>query len=307
MRRLRAVLLIGATIMVWPMMLAAQGTTATPDWQSRAGGKMAFEVATVRPSKPDTFTPPNFALSPDDAFIPDAHTLSADFPLSAYIGFAYKLWLTREQEHTMFATLPKWVSTEHFTIHAETDHPVTKDQMRLMVQTLLAERFKLAVHFETRDTPVLAMVLERTGVMGPKLRPHAGDTACDAPPKPIKGDVKKMSSDEIPFTCNFSLLSRPGHVVLLGSRNATLSMIANSLPSVSRLDRPVVDETGLSGHYDFTLEWLPNDDTVSGSSEDVQGVSFQEALKEQLGVKLKATHAPLQVLVIDHIEEPTPN
>ena len=131
-----------------------------PEWQTGAGGKMAFEVASIRPSAPGTFTPPNFPLSNDDSYEAVHGVFSADFPLWVYIQFAYKLGPSPDDLKIMLAGVPKWVDTESFTIRARAGGDPTKDQMRLMVQSLLADRFKLAVHFETRVVPVLALTLE---------------------------------------------------------------------------------------------------------------------------------------------------
>jgi hypothetical protein len=89
-------------------------TQKVPQWQTAAGGKMSFDVASIRPSKPGTFTPPNFPLSSDDAYAPTAGLFTADFPLIHYIEFAYKIWLTREQRDSILVHLPKWVATENF-------------------------------------------------------------------------------------------------------------------------------------------------------------------------------------------------
>ena len=97
-------------------------------------GKSEFEVATIRLNKPGTFIPPNFAMDSGDFYNPsDPHgRFSADFPLSVYIQFAYKLWLTNDQVHTMLANLPKWVATDSFVIRAMAPGDPTEDQMRLI-------------------------------------------------------------------------------------------------------------------------------------------------------------------------------
>ncbi len=103
----------------------------------------------------------------------------------------------------------------------------------------------------------------------------------------------------------------PNNTVLLGSRNTTMKLIAASLPSIGAVGRPVVDQTGLSGKYDFTLEWTPESTALpppgADTQPDSQGPTFLEALQEQLGLKLKPTKAPVDVLVIDDIEKPSPN
>jgi hypothetical protein len=130
---------------------AAAGQAVKPaisQWQTAAGGKMSFDVASIRPTKPGVFTPPNFALSSDDSYSPNGGLLSADFSLATYIEFAYKLWLSPDQRKSMLANLPKWVDRDKYEIHARASGNPTKDQMRLMMQSLLADRFKLAIHYE---------------------------------------------------------------------------------------------------------------------------------------------------------------
>jgi uncharacterized protein (TIGR03435 family) len=99
--------------------------------------------------------------------------------------------------------------------------------------------------------------------------------------------------------------------MLFGARNVPMEHIALYLPSVYNLGRPVIDQTGLTGTFDFSLDWAPDlngaVDTPSGGSDDLKGSSFFEALKDQLGLKLKQTTAPIRTLVIDHVELPSPN
>ena len=127
---------------------------------------------------------------------------TADFPLETYIEFAYKLWLSPEQRKTMLANLPKWVGSDRYEIHAKAEGNPTKDQMRLMMQSLLAERFKLAVHFETQEVPVLAMTLIKPGKLGPKLTPHVDICDHDAP---------AATKGAPPSVCSAGLLGRSGH------------------------------------------------------------------------------------------------
>jgi uncharacterized protein (TIGR03435 family) len=263
---------------------------------------MSFEVASV---KPDTgqFRTPNFPLDPSDAYAETGGRFSADFSLTTYITFAYKLSLTPEQRQAMIAHLPKWVAEDRFDIQAKSaEGNPTKDQMRLMMQALLAERFKLTVHFETQEAPVLALVLVKPGKVGPKLRPHAEGPPCETVPSP----------EVIPSKCNVMMLTMNSSRMRIGaSRDTTIALIASALPSMGQLARPVVDETGLSGRFDFTLEWSPETNGVPPASgepvPDPQGPSFQAALREQLGLKLESTKAPLRILVIDRVERPSQN
>ena len=276
--------------------------------------KMSFDVASIRQSKPGTSAPmPNFALDNGDSFTPfgdPGGRFAADFPLPVYIQFAYKL--TPEQTESTLAHLPKWVATDYFEIHAQVKGHPSKDQMRLMMQSLLADRFKLAVHFEAQQVPVYAVVLRRPGTTGPKLRPHADGPPCDVPmPIPARGNPAN-SDGVFPRICDaFIKIPAPNHEILLGSRNTTMKLIADSFSSLGGLGRPVVDQTGLSGRFDFTLQWTPesNGPAQSGADTplDFPGTTFLEALKDQLGMKLKPSKAPMDVLVVDHVERPSGN
>jgi uncharacterized protein (TIGR03435 family) len=295
--------------------LCAQG--AVPDWQSKIGGKMEFDMASVRQDK-GPFTPPSFALSPDDAYIANTDALNADFPLSVYIEFAYKLWLTSDQRHTLYDPLPKWVTTDRYMIRAKADHPVTKDQMRLMMQTLLAERFGLKLHFENKEAEVILMTLTKPGVLGPRLRP-AAEAACavvPSPPPVQRKDPKTMSADEIPWTCNYTLVPRPGKMMLGGSRSTTTELIAEFLGSLASnfglVSRPVVDQTGLTGKYDFTIEFAQPQRPGADSGPDAEqsapaGPDLMEAAQEQLGLRFKPGKAVLSMPVIDHVDRPLEN
>jgi bla regulator protein blaR1 len=107
------------------------------------------------------------------------------------------------------------------------------------------------------------------------------------------------------------LRSGPNHTLVLGSRDITMNHLAQYLPTLIPFGRPIIDRTGLSGTFDFSLEFIPERVTASNSDADLQpepqGTTAFEALKEQLGITLKPIKAPMQALVIDHVEQPSPN
>ena len=185
--------------------------------------------------------------------------------------------------------------------------------MRLMMQSLLAERFKLTVHFETKVVPVLAMVLAKPGKTGPKLRPHSEGVPCEA--TPATNEAAARDKQVFPPVCDTYEMMRSAKLSRMGSRNTTLELLAGALGGPGKLDRPVVDRTGLSGRFDFSLEFafvptgesnqppLPNADAPA----DLAGPAFLDALREQLGLKLESAKAPLQILVVDHLERPSEN
>jgi uncharacterized protein (TIGR03435 family) len=280
---------------------SAAQSSDIPQWQIAAGGKLAFEVASVKPSQGE-FRSPNFPLDTGDAYAATGGRFSAAFGLPTYIQFAYKHRFTQEQMQTMLAHLPKWVATDRFDIEAKADGNPTKDQMRLMMQSLLAERFQLAVHFETQRVPVLALTLIKPGKTGPSLRPHADGPPCDAAPP----------ANTFPPRCDvYAMTGRPGGPSRLGSRNTTIDLLAGSLPSQGTLGRPVLDQTGLNGRFDFTLEWTPEPSgpppADGAPAPDPPGPTFLQALHDQLGLKLESTIGPVRIMIVDRVERPSEN
>jgi uncharacterized protein (TIGR03435 family) len=307
---------VGWMAIVLPAMFG-QGASSVPDWQIQAGGHMEFEVASVKPDS-GPFRPPNFPLDPGDAFRPVGGHFNADFPLTTYITFAYKLWLTADERQSMIAHLPGWVGSDRFDIQAEAKGNPTKDQMRLMMQSLLAERFQLKVHFETQVVPVLAMTLVKPDKPGPKLRPHSEGVPCEATPAtngppagPLAGQPASATSVFPPVCDVYMMTMSPNAGARAGSRNTTMDLLAGSLPGIGDLARPVVDETGLNGRFDFSIEFAPESHGPAtpnaNAPADVPGPTFLEALREQLGLKLEATKAPLRILVVDHADRPSEN
>jgi uncharacterized protein (TIGR03435 family) len=182
--------------------------------------------------------------------------------------------------------------------------------MQLMLRTLLVERFKLAVHHETRELPVYALVFARSdGKLGSQLHPASVD--CEAlratgrdrgapPPFPQPGERP---------TCGMRL--GPGQ---MAGGGYPLSQLATTLSSF--VQRVVVDRTGLAGNFDFDLTWSPDQFQGGGPlgplpgserpvGSDSSAPSIFTALEEQLGLKLASQKGPVDVLVIDRVERPT--
>lgn len=263
--------------------------------------KMQFEVAAIHPAK--EFSLPLFPISPDDSYRPTGGRFLATFPLPVYIEFAYKMWLTPEEQDSMLGNLPRWVSSELFAIDAKAAGNPTKDDMRVMMQSLLADRFNLALHFETRTMPVFALELRKRGKTGPNLRPHGEGPPCN-PQHPDR--------DIFPSRCDVYMKLPAEHgQILFGLRNTTMELIADSLAQQGRLGRPVVDRTGLTGRYDFHLQWAresaPDPGSDASAPAQAEGLGFIEAVQDQLGLMLKPTTAPVKLPVIDHVEKPAEN
>jgi bla regulator protein BlaR1 len=320
-----AIAIVATWIIIGVLTAPAVRAQNPTDWQTAAGGKMAFELASVKLSKPDKFFPPSFPLDSGYAFTnvqtkePPNGRFSANFSLTAYISFAYKLH-SGFQLDAALSHLPKWVSTDRFEIQARGPANTTKDQMRLMMQSLLAERFQLAVHFETRQIPVLAMTLIKPGKPGPGLRLHDQGPPCDAPPSP----------NLFPAVCGIVGQNFLAGGQRVGSgRNVTMTEIAWSLPGMGIIDRPVIDRKGLAGKFDLKIQWTPDPANLPGSGgvrtirkagpggntpapppnpePATEGPSFIQALRDQLGLRLVSTKGPVEMLVIDHAERPSEN
>ena len=302
-----------AVVSVSSVVCQGRSSTNEPDWEKAAGGHHEFEVVAIHLGKPGEFQPPLFPLSPDDTYTDPHGRFFADFPLTAYIEFAYKLLLTEEQRSAMLSMLPKWVATDRFVIEAKAAGNPTKDQMRLMVQSLLRDRFKLAVHFENQVSPVLILILDKPATTGTALRRHSNGPPCDQKASLDNRELAEKENKEFfPPICD-AIMLRPvsDGKMQLGSRNTTMDLLAKSLTTVGNLGRPVIDQTGLTDRYDFTLTWNPEPDSAPPSDAQTQPepsrTTFLEALHDQLGLKLKASKAPVRTIVIDHVELPSPN
>jgi uncharacterized protein (TIGR03435 family) len=155
--------------------------------------------------------------------------------------------------------------------------------MRLMLQSLLEERFKLRLHRESREEPVYELVVAGGG---PRMK-----QAADSLKQPQRG-------------------LRMGRGQLTGTA-APISILINQISQ--QLGRSVIDKTGLTGQYDFELKWTPefNQSQASpadpGPQPDLGGPSIFTAIQEQLGLKLESTKGPVEVIVIDSAEKPSEN
>jgi uncharacterized protein (TIGR03435 family) len=298
----------------------APAQAQVPEWQIAAGGRIAFEVASVKPSPDGEFRGPNFPLDNGDSFI-NLRTgelprgrFSARFPLIVYVTFAYKIMPAPEQRRAMVAHLPRWVTNESFDIEARAPNgDATKDQMRLMMQSLLAERFHLAAHFEAQTLPVFALVLAKPGKPGPNLLPHEKGPTCNSPAADA-GKAAAAKDGPFPPVCGtYAMFMQANGLRRAGSRDTTMERLAGAIPTFGEVERPVIDRTGLSGKFDFKLEWMretaagPAPAAPTPADSQIAGPTFLEALGDQLGLKLEATKAPVSVLVIDHVERPSEN
>jgi uncharacterized protein (TIGR03435 family) len=300
---IRSLLVIG----VAAFAVTAQQPALQP--QVDGAGKQVFEVASVKPSKADVAqSHSNITLDAgDDNDYPTGGLLSvANTALASYISFAYNL-TPNETMSSLSSQMPKWAKTQGFDIEARAAGNSTRADMKLMMQSLLADRFKLAVHRETRQLPILALQLVKPKNVGPLLLKHADDPPCASPSTPLLESTPERGGVKFPLICNkFVGEFVSGHWRVRG-RNMTIERIASIFLVVGQFDRPIVDQTGLPGRFDFSLEFTPGFPGPQGFQPDPSGPTLLDALREQLGLKLKAETGPVDMLVIDHVEEPSPN
>ncbi|HEY1759578.1 MAG TPA: TIGR03435 family protein [Bryobacteraceae bacterium] len=183
---------------------------------------------------------------------------------------------------------PGWLDTDRFDMEARAEKPSSADELHVMLINMLADRLQLKFHHEKKDMQMYALTVDKSG---PKLTPHeaanAGDTWID--------------QSETAFL----------HMKLKATY-APLDYFAFRLSQF--MDRPVVDLTDLHGGYDFTLEYtrelplgFPDGGKINGEEPDTSGPTVFAAVKQQLGLELKAQKGPVDIIVIDHAEKPSAN
>lgn len=308
--RVNVVLAVSLVLALPACTRPGRAQAQTPDWEKAAGDKMSFDVASVKQNK--SGLPPggdprqtNIPLGPGDAYSPTGGLiLITNYPLSPLIGFAYKL--DSFEGNAMHGMLPNWAAgTDHFDIEARGPANATKDQMRLMMRSLLADRFKLVAHFETHNEAIYNLVLAKPGQTGPQLTPYSDAHPCVDPAHPTPPAANSAAS--VPCGAFIALDMSDGGTVFSASR-VTIQQIADNwaVLSPANINRRVVDRTGLRGYYDYSINF-PKGMWRAGVSVDEPEPSFGELLKEQLGLKLESATGPVRSLIVDHIEEPTPN
>ncbi len=291
-------------LMLSALLLKAQ--SGIPPWQLAAGTNLSFDVASLRPAAPGVNVTTNLDLDPSDYFRYTGGPITTSGSLINYLMFAYKIQ-DRSQADFVYKQLSSW-SQQEYVLRATTESKPTKDQLRLMVQSLLADRFHLKLHTELRDQPIYALVVDHQPAPGLTRSPDDGlcTRPFDQPKQPPHPTVLGRS-------CRLFIL-RKGDLRQAHMDDYTLNQIAGNLvlASLGALDpRPVLDKTGLSGNYDFVIEFLPPRRHPTAPNPDDSpeepGATFEDALKQQAGLKLLKQIAPVPVLIIDRIETPSEN
>jgi uncharacterized protein (TIGR03435 family) len=235
----------------------------------------AFEVATIKPVDHDPKAGRYIIMQGNNRFV------GRNYTLRLLIAAAFNL-NSRE-----ISGGPAWVESDHYDIVAVTPGEVrpTRDEQMSMLRNLLADRFKLTFHREQKEFSIYELEVAKGGL---KLKPSTA-----APDEPAQ-----LISTVYPQR------------MVLPARNATMSDLA-SLMQRAMLDRPVVDKTGLTGRYDFDLEWAPDETQFGGevpaAPADAPNPPLFSAIQQQLGLKLEATRGPVEVIVVDRAERPSEN
>jgi uncharacterized protein (TIGR03435 family) len=197
-----------------------------------------------------------------------------------------------------------WIGNDRWDIVAKAEgyaQPAAfRDTARLMLRPLLADRFRLSLRHEQRELRVYALVVAKAnGEVGPQFRRN-DERECDrrVPPIPPVADAKEPA---VPLPCGADMF-RPGH---LAARDMTVNHLVVALNRFN-IDRVVVDQTRLKGKFDWEIQWTPEALTVADVAAR-EGPTVFDAFREQAGLRLQPKRAPVDVLVIDHVERPTPD
>jgi uncharacterized protein (TIGR03435 family) len=258
-----------------------------------AGGTPAFDVASIKPNQSGEL---GVTIAPQ----PGGRFIAINATLRTIIRNAYQL-----QAYGLIGG-PSWLQTNRFDIVAKAPSDVPAGQVRLMLRTLLADRFKLTMHTETRELPVYVLVTARRNrKTGPQLRQAEADCA-DATGPALALDFPGSRDPDAP--CGFL---GPGVGGGVKFRGVTMEAFARFLaPTVHR---PVIDRSGLAGYFDIDLELTtelgppPPPPGEPDRFDRSSAPSIFTTLQEQLGLKLESSRGPVEVLVIDHVEQPSPD
>ena len=235
----------------------------------------AFEVATIRPVDPQPNEGRFFKMESLNHFVAKSYTVKL------LIAAAYDL------NPKAISGGPSWIDSERYDISAVTPGEVrpTRDQQMVMLRALLVERFQLTFHRQQKQFAIYVLTVSKDGA---KLKSSG---ASENDPSSVISTVY------------------PGRVVM-PARNASMEDFTAVLQRAV-LDRPVVNRTGLTGRYDFDLDWSPSGREFGGdvpvAPEDATSPPLFTAVQEQLGLKLEATHGPAEAFVIDNVERPSAN
>ncbi len=269
--------LAAAAILVLTIPLLVGTMNTTLHAQSPATAPLQFEVASSRPGNSE-------AKINDLELRPGGRLTGVNQSLRSLITRAYGV------RAFQITGGPSWLDSAKFDIEAKREGNPTREQMTGMLQSLLADRFQLRVHSETKELPIYALLVAKNG---PKLEPSHSD-GCTEP----TAGVPLPAPGQPPIRICGAFNLQPGRITGL---RTTMSQFAAALARYP-FSQTVVDKTGIDGTYEITLQWTPDEPAV-----DRSGPSIFTAIQEQLGLRLESQKGPVETLVIDHVEKPSEN
>lgn len=284
--------------------LAAAAAAADPQLDTDADGKPAFEVATVKPAAPDAVRNRMIPTSPNRLYIPG-------MTLTALIYLAYGEGGLNTSMRVTGG--PEWVGNTFFAVEGVAAGSATPRQLRLMLQTLLEERFALTLRDATETVDVLALVVDRSdGTLGPKVRTWDGTCPpvmpalyLQAPRRPVQGPASTIEDPGLPY-CPTGYGA--GGIRVDGATMFTVAEVLSLPPARALLGTITQDRTGLTGRYTLELDYAfaPPGPAVAGAPE-FGGPALSTAVLEQWGLRLVPSKGALKVVVVESAQPPTAN
>jgi uncharacterized protein (TIGR03435 family) len=278
----------------------------------QSDARPAFQVASIKPNPSKWGDPTEHPMGV--SYKPGGRMVAENASLMLLIQFAYADHDSPHFMPLMASQLvggPAWINSPGYDIEAKPEGNTDPKHAWLMLQTLLADRFKLALHRETRELPIYELTVAKGG---PKLPPAQPAECVSFPPGtppqhvPGKVDCGYVSGPAKGFSAGPGL----GYLAGLGmvGRKVRIADLARELAFM--LDRPILDKTGFTGEFDLKLSFTPDEALRGfprgyGGPTDPNLPNIFAALQEQLGLKLVPAKGPVEVLVVDHAERPTAN
>lgn len=265
-----------------------------------------FESASVKPAAPDTpMEGLGFMIALDRAQTPHG-LLTMTGPLPPFIMFAYNIQ-DEVEARAMRARLPEWAQHQKYTIVARPpEGSQNMEDLRVMLRNLLEDRFALKAHRENHIATVNLLSVAKPGTTGPNLQAHT--TPCVQPGTATTTDPGKPA----PVACGLQINRKTGGIMHVSMIDVTLPEACTLFGGLGgvlggRGMERMVDATGLTGHYDMTLDFQIDEADAPQSTTDTGAPTFTGALEKQLGLKLKKGSGQIEDLIIDHIGQPSPD
>jgi len=291
-------LFVCATLGLLPAFLLAQ-TDLRP----------SFDVVSIKPNRTNQGIPLV-------VFQPGGRMIAANVNIRQVMLVAYGI------ENLQLVNAPDWTTTERFAVDARTSDATPTSTIRLMLRSMLADRFSLVAHSERRELPIAALSMARADKRpGPKLRPSGPECApvrppegipMPPPPPPPPPGAANAPKIRIILEKDEPLGRRCGAMVAPGwmsARSITMEEFTRQLSPVLR--RPVINETGLAGEFDYDVIFSP--EGLGGAlvgpppASVSDAPSLETALRDDLGLRLESRRGPVDVLVVDRLDRPTEN